>query len=485
MDRFDDIWKNRFNDGDVPIGDWNTPDDDLVWEGIAPHIPQQSDRKRLVWLWWTIGVLLLMVLGLVAMQKSMAKNNVNVKASEVTSQSEVNNLTETAEFTTKNTKDNTNLSNDNYSTNIEKNLNDAEHLTAKAGSMNDSVTENKVIATQKKSASNTSKSPRIVKRNFQLPPLKTDFEENKISIKEVKTKEQAEFAELNMLPLLDLKNLAQKNTLNNTLNVLPPDSEEDRKGKIALSINAGAVYWQHQISDQYTNDLSPFDFNYGNDWGWQTSLLASINANDYLTPFIGVQYESVQVTSGHNSDLNYDTNNEQGANANTYTQNLATPYGLSEATFRLNRDVDFTDEMADLTVDFKSTHQIQNWSMPLGLQVYPFGKKQRFQWNASVGMGINYLASIENQLKNVDTHHDFIQYSVDSPAIFNSPTIEKWHYDVRLGTGLNYFINNNLQFNFQYNWVRGLNPVFQQGDYATRINRHQLSVGVVKTLSFK
>lgn len=485
MDRFDDIWKNRFNEGDAPIGDWNTPDDDLVWEGIAPHIPQQDDRRRYIWLWWAIGLLMLALLGWVVVKQVVASKNFDVKNVKNQPIIEATNLKEETDL--KNTTFNKNIaeSNGNNSTNILNQATASLNSAVEAEVVNDEKSTNSTIFEEGNTTISTAKKYTRIERNRQLSSVSSMAANENIADKIVETKKQRKINVLNKIPFLDLENLAQTNTLNSPINYKLPDSKSDKKAKIALSVNAGAVYWQHKISDEYTSDLSPFDFNYDDNWGWQTSLLATIDVNDYLTPFIGIQYESVTVTSGHNSDLNYNTASEQGSNANEYTQNLATPYGLSEATFRLDRDENFGEEMTDLTVDFKSKHQIQNWSMPFGLRVYPMGKKQRLQWNASVGMGINYLSSIQNSLDNVDTHHDFIQYSVDSPAIFNSPTIEQWHYDVRLGTGLDYFINNNLKVNFQYNWSKGLNPIFQQGDYATKINRHQLSIGIIQALNFK
>ena len=61
MDKFNDIRKNRFNEGDTPVGDWNMPDA-AVWESIlleglfedllccenlySPHPQAQSDAPQ-------------------------------------------------------------------------------------------------------------------------------------------------------------------------------------------------------------------------------------------------------------------------------------------------------------------------------------------------------------------------------------------------------------------------------------------------------
>lgn len=484
MDKFDDIFKNRFNDGDVPIGDWNTPDDDLVWQGIAPHIPQHDDHRKYIWLWWGIGLLLLLLLGGLALAKIQSNTTVQVKESVEKKLTQV----QTPERST--------LKED-HSTNpyLEKLLpNDISAKIANHSLKNLHSVEKKSATSAVKNTTPQTKTPfATTAENYAKEGVQVFYKNSKIIDNQIVTtpknnidvkKLASEATNISTLNILSLNELAQKNTLKKQLK-LDKLQADNNPNNVLLSASAGLVYWQHQISSQYTNDLSAFDFNYQDNWGWQTALIASIDLNNYFTPFVGIQYESIDVTSGHNSAISYEAANEQGTNANIYTQNLATPYGLTEATFRLDRNEVLMEESVALTVDFKSSHQIQNWSLPIGLQFFPLGKKNRFQLNTNMGLGINYLAGINNQLKDVDTHHALIQYAVDSPAVFNSPDINKWHFDVRLGAGVNYMMSGNLSINVQYNWARGLNSIFQQDDYATRINRHQLSIGLVKALYFR
>jgi opacity protein-like surface antigen len=112
--------------------------------------------------------------------------------------------------------------------------------------------------------------------------------------------------------------------------------------------------------------------------------------------------------------------------------------------------------------------------------VYPIGRKQLFTPAVTLGFGFNYLSSIANSVNYIETNHDAIQYDAEG-SVFAQPSINNWHYDIRLGLGFQYRLNTYLQVQLSYDWTRGLNPIFQQEAYETRIDRHHLSVGLIKS----
>ena len=63
MDRFDDIWKNRFNEEEFSEGDWNTPDE-KVWEGIVPHVDAKDDRRPFWMILLGIGIVAILLLSI-------------------------------------------------------------------------------------------------------------------------------------------------------------------------------------------------------------------------------------------------------------------------------------------------------------------------------------------------------------------------------------------------------------------------------------
>jgi len=231
--------------------------------------------------------------------------------------------------------------------------------------------------------------------------------------------------------------------------------------------------------------LSPFDFNYQDSWGWQTNFSLNFELNNYADAFVGLQFDQVKTTSGHNSELQYNVLEEENPSdpLNGYALSLATPYGLSGATFNFNRGQNLAANEVDLVVDFNSEHLIRNWSLPIGTAIYPLGKKRKFIPSATIGFGINYLAQITNKIQSIETHHDAIQYDDSGTSTFVSPDLEKWHFDYRLGLNAKYELKRNLHLQLNYDWTRGLNPIFKFENYETKIDRHQISLGLTKSIS--
>jgi opacity protein-like surface antigen len=264
-----------------------------------------------------------------------------------------------------------------------------------------------------------------------------------------------------------------------------PDSKSRKVNRFFLGVEAGATLWNHKISKDYTSDLALFDFNYQNSWGWQTSVSLGYNLNQYIGVIANFQYDQIETTSGHNSNLKYSIQEEQGINnpLNGYALNLATPYGLSGATFNFNRSQTLATDEVNLVVDFSSRHSIKNFSLPIGTVIYPFGRSKRIIPTLSVGFGLNYLAQITNKIQSIETHHDHIKYDDSGSATFVSPVLEKWHFDYRLGLGLKYKLRKGLHLQIKYDWVKGVSPIFKQNIYETRISRHQVSLGLTKSIT--
>lgn len=485
MDRFDEIWKNRFNESDVPIGDWNTPDDELVWSGIAAQLPGK-ERRRLLWLWWVFGLIALMALifGLLwsGQQKPLGDNQEQTEKSEISEQNQLA-LNESA-------NDLLELSDVNKQLLGRRNLPTQESIidplhrvqASYKGQALKQGGEN-VVPTEPVSYGNVDHAiDKIALLNTELessPLLEDDDTTFPESLQEKEIiRETVVPTYEKMKELATLWNMVESEQVKEaTL----PKLIEKKQSKIRLNatLSTGASYWKHRISEQYTSDLSPFDFKYTDETGWQSSLTAQFDINNRLAIFGGLQYERIRNTSGHNSALNYSLQTETN-NANDYMENLATPYGPAELSFRFARDQAVAEENVGLWVDFESSHLIENWSVPVGLMVYPFKRNKQFTPSLTLGFGFNYLSSITNSVNHIITNHDAIQYDAEG-SVYAQPKISNWHYDVRLGLGFQYRLNTALQVRLSYDWTRGLNPIFQQEAYETRIDRHHLSVGLIKS----
>ena len=501
MDRFDDIWKDRFNEEDLPVDDWNTPDDE-VWKGILPHVaPQKKEKKRRWWwLWFEVGSLLLIaiVLLLLPSQSDVAVISQDSNQRGVTEISTTATTTSTNDPNIVSTGVNTFNGKNNSSVQSSKSRMESETISVNVSPSNEAdVPNGSNVNTLLQMSVYTKRISDIPISNITIAnaeiETKTNLKSNSPGFstlkifKETKTTQKPllsgkndvnEKLSTSMLPSLEA--LLQERILPTNLaelellEIVPPS-----EGKLALGFSTGAVFWKHRISNNYTTLLSPFDFNYEDGLGWQANLNATYAFNEFFEGIIGFQYEQINTKSGHNSDITYSIDNEVDAMnpLNGYALSLATPYGLSGATFNFIRSQDLAANSADLLVDFHSTHVIKNISIPIGMNIFPFGKKNIWVPSVHLGFGTNYLASISNNIQSIETNHDAIQYDDSGTSTFVSPELEKWHFDYRLGLGVTYQLNSKSSLQLNYDWSRGINPIFKLEDYNTRIDRHHLTLG--------
>ena len=493
MDRFDDIWKNRFNEEDFPVGDWNAPDDE-VWKSIEVEISPKKDRRRSFWFWLGLGSLLLLFSTAILFGTGKLGQSANLVSEEkATSQlidKKTSNNNSIAENTVANTTEVTDAKSEitfkaeNISVNIspfaDRNISKNNNtITISETPRTTNVFKNKSII------SNTIATQSVEAKNILSNSLKT---KNTIPLDGMskRAKETIYMIPNSVLilnepfwthPILNLQLLADDDFIKS----LNPESY--KFGKIRLGANAGVTFWNHRISDKYTSDLSPFDFNYEDGIGWQTNLNLNISLGKKWDAFVGVQYEQVKTTSGHNSALTYSPDSEVTDPLNGYVLSLATPYGLSGATFNFNRVEEVGTDDVDLLVDFHSDHMIKNISIPVGAMFYPLGKNRKFTPSATLGFGVNYLQGISNKIGSIETNHSAIQFDDSGSSTFVDAEIKNWHYDFRMGAGVNYHFNRYFNLNLNYNFSRGINPIFELDQYNTRIDRHHISLGLTTKFS--
>ncbi|MEL6866745.1 MAG: hypothetical protein AAFP19_20145 [Bacteroidota bacterium] len=497
MDKFDDIWKNSFNDESFPIADWNTPDEE-VWEGIAPNVPQQNNRKY--WFLWSLVLISLLIMAylLLGAESGDAVESNHFSSNQLSTPSLVAQhlVPEVSGRTIRmaSKEEDVNMAAFSNIDVVESPSKEIELEQRNSDPIANEVTrkqtlESVFIASPKKS----------VPKDVNLP-LAPSVEGKAIEAKsnlQFENDKQAGYSTgiggasiINGTPVIPTLQLVVSSSDKVEIGSHPfpvPASHLD-KGKQdqkrwSLSLLAGASLWQHQISNQYTNDLSPFDFKYSDNWGWMNGVQLNWSVHPMFEAQVGLQYERVVGTSGHNSSLVYDVTQEDQA-GNDYSQSLATPYGLSEASFRFSRNQALNNDEVNLLVDINSEHEINNWSVPIGLAIYPLAGNANGKWKPqlNLGFGVNYLSSISNRIQHIATNHEAIDFDDKVSSKYADSSIQQWHYDLRMGLGLQYELNSGWQLSANGQWLKGLNPIFQQDKYETRINRFQLSLGINKRL---
>ena len=503
MDRFDDIWKNRFNEKQVPAEDWAMPDE-VVWDNIAVGIAGKRKRRSLFfWLPFVGGGMVLLVLGFLVVQNTAGPldnllqdhidSNVSGKVESVDSKSNpiVFGSIESAK---------------QQSPDLEKiNISESKVIQANLSVVNKKGLEFKKASSELNSQSRKTKN---IDREEQDIIQKDKFANSDDSFISFANENNSNLViEQKISDTIDLEKKITVASNNREIRVLNKvdflpnlNIEKFNKGKFVLDINfhnilrqsgiqsiknkelwsiaanGGVVYWQNRISDQYQSDLSPFDFNYSNNFGFLFDLNLERKLNSKLSFGLGLSYETVITTSGHNSEISYNKSAELVPAHNAYELNLATPYGLNQANFLLFRNTEVSDEELDLVVDFESKHSIQNLSLPLSMTYHAVDAK-RLKVGFSLGLGVNYLLDIKNEISLIDTHHSSIEHVVGDKDQFVSPEISKWHFDIRPQIKFEYSLKHNTRLSLHYRWIRGLNPIFEMDKYSTSVDRHQLTLG--------
>jgi opacity protein-like surface antigen len=478
MDRFDDIWRNRFNEGKAPEGEWGTPDDS-VWEGISNHFQQEKRRKRILFFWLLSGLAALIIL--VALLSYGGKNQIQL-VEPVQSVKEMNTTSTTAVTEEKENKVSlqsvlpSGITPVLTEEEIKQSENSEQTLPVSPGKQSATEVQIKInsapstnrggflLPVKDSLSTRESNTTGAVEQAADEEQLATNILTQNVRLATLDRLSTAEPPLLESDPAIDI-NIASKPTIGKTSN-------------IHFSALAGASYLVHRISDHYTTDLSPFEFHYTDELGWMSGIQANIPVNRWLDVYTGFQYEALESSSGHNSDLVYNTSHENTGAHNGYDLSLATPYGLSDASFVLTRSNDVGQESLPVHVHFHSFHRIHNFSIPLGVNLYPLAKHKRLHPVIQLGMGFNYLSKLTNSIRSIQTDHEAITYTEASNTTFAESPIQRWHYDVRLGLGLNYRITPSVDVQLHYNWNQGLTPVFEKENYETRIDRHQLSIGL-------
>lgn len=473
MDKFNDIWKNRFNEGDAPKASWNNPSED-IWANILTEIPQEKpNRKGLLWILSTSIVLLISFIG----YKSCSNTNTYSQATPIHTSQQFNSTISKVESTQR--EDQSISQDETNTTKSKKAIVKSLPLSKLNNSSSDQIyVENKnpkkiYISTD---VIEQKDNVRFLNSNDIIPKVIDEHTTLKSSgTPSLKSNQYSNISKLKSIGIQTIDDQTANPYLK--LSDIKPINTNTR---LSIGVSSGLVYWQHQISNEYLSALDPFEFNYQDNIGFNVQLGFNYRLNKRMQLSSGLSYDRVAIKSGHNSNLQYQLQEEFENSQNKYFLALATPYGFVDSEFDVKRVENITDENINLNASVHSTQIIHNISIPvsLGIKLLTF---KRFNVEASTGLGINYLAQIENKLDNVNPNHSAFQYDENNTKL-GAVDINHWHMDYRIGMLMTYNINPNTTLNLHYNYVKGLNAIYKTSDFDTKINRHYFSFSLIKAL---
>lgn len=514
MDRFDEIWRNRFQQEDISPEKWNTPSDS-VWKNIQQSVNlRRKKRRRPIFI-------LLFLLGLFAVSGAVLYFSSSGWDSK-------DHPASTAPFSdaTETQKETGFLPSDGSSSAINESKNLIEgnavdlHQDNSAGQIEKNGLGEPVSLTDHALYSESIGLQRINQSPVEFTALQkltnglylesgsTELIDNALGIESKdfikmhsnlmdqineQYRENANiYSLISTLPFKDLTLLTLDDptpylTKNFEWNV---NGNKEPKGvsrgwKIGLA--GGMSIWNQNVSNSYTGDLSAFDFNYRKRAsGWFGGIELSRKINDYISFSSGLFYERVEGKSAHNTPLKYSPGDEDPVHhSHDYNVGIATPFGFASAEFLLNRKEFIGQDPVDLLADFESRHRIENLSIPLYLKINPLGKTNGPIPLLSVGMGVNRILAIRNSLYQVDPNHSAFEYRSINTRFELKDEINRFHLDLRLGLDVEIPLSEQYDLSFGANAMFGLNKIFDSGDYYTRVNRLWIQATLRRSLGKK
>jgi len=255
------------------------------------------------------------------------------------------------------------------------------------------------------------------------------------------------------------------------LNDITPYLSEKRHS--AFSFGVGYTFWNFTLNQNYLAALNLADFTYQQGTGYQMHLSYEKKIAHRLSWITSLSLEKITYQSGHNSAVNYELANEDINLQNRFSLNMASPLGFlgSEVTVqRLNDDI--TQNQNDLVLDLHNSHQ--NYNVDLNSAVaFNVIDRNRFQAALQMGLGLNHLFGLQNELTEVNiTGSDFT--SVSTSISSNQENIIATRPYANIGMRLNKRINTNFDVTLEYAYKRDLRAIYSNADFSTRLSRHLL-----------
>jgi len=510
MDRFDEIWRNRFQQEEIEPSLWNTPGEN-VWKAVEKGVLMEKRRRRKPFFFLLLGALALGA-GLLYMGlqngEIAEKTGLEAENGVTTSlQSEAFEAESSFELTPEETEGT--LDDKAFETGelMTPKTSDAGEPSTPNGEMEGAIpTSESTTTTAEEVASEIDGQPAAISEEQTAglrdqPPL---YRENTSmqSIGEslisadggflsknivagitpgISTPEKLLPRELRPFSLSEIDNLQE--SIHQRILSEREIQTEDLKS-FGAGLRTGLAVWSTSVNSTYREDLAAFDFDFSKrDLGWFAGLELSYKLNSKLDFSAGFIYERATGSSRHNSSLKYGVSTEdQESHSHDYSELVATPFGFASADFSLIRNSEVEGDEIELLADFESEHTIENYSFPLTLRYFPLERTGNFSPFITAGVGINRLSVVQNTLKKVDPGHTAFDFKPLESNTNLTTELQQTHIDARLSLGLNAKLGGNWSANLSIEYIRGMSKIFESGPYYSRINRGWISISAQRQL---
>ena len=481
----EDKFKDLFNNPNLENEDWLEPGPELLSALTEELYPEENKNRKYLFLFLfsflTLALLLFLLFKSSILGTNQTTPNTFIGSSETVQKSETKSTEEifsaeenqviesniVAAPTTKKKDNNKLVSQKNKQSNA---------LTKKT-----KVQSSSVFYTQKKQA--------YTSVNDDIAPTKmktSSTANNKLKVPSdfnntIEDKLTTTLLPSNILPLLDGISIEAFNFNRATKEINTDDFlshmidlRKEEHGFAAFEISAGITGARFILNDNYSSDLNPFDFSHEEARGYFVSLTGSKSISEKFNMKLISTYEEFNMYSGHNSEVSYFVDEETTENTSIRELGMATPLGFINSEIVIARVADNVENQTNLIIDLHNKHTVRLIELS-GVGEYELISKNRINLKPSIGFGASYIVEIENDLDAFETNHSSFTSST-SKITANQSSINRLTPFLDLGFSFDYKLRRGLSLGAIYRYKKNLQPVFQQADYNSTMNRQNLGL---------
>lgn len=485
MDKFKDIWEDRFNTDDHSKDDWLQPSSAVFANVSAAVLPTQPSKKKLAWFWWVlIGAAVITTVGIG--YRLISNDNAT---EDVTLYQTAKYATEKNISSEQGTVDEA-ISDKRYEPNSilmtevpQQQISSTETVRIEGVnrnniSLNNEIAQSTISTSDFNSLEDVNTPLMVEEKSTSITPIKETVANNPITNK-------AGYLSKNMVTVLPLKIAINELESDNQLIDIPSDftriniqkKQIGNKRAFALHAQTGLAIQNAQLNDAFSNSLDNADFSSSAGVGYYAGLGLNIPINNRWSLTTDINYTHTTSVASHNANLGYDINRETADDhTNDYNIGMATPYGLIESNIVIGRSDALDSDLVSTVADVSSDQSIRAINIAPSL-VYNAYSSRFINLELKTGFGIEQILSVDNHIHDVMTNYNGLNYqqgevikTQDEMSINN--TIGQATAGFNIGVKL----SSSSMLLLGYEYQKALNPIFQMDDKKTYLNNQNIGI---------
>ncbi|PLX12374.1 MAG: hypothetical protein C0598_06110 [Marinilabiliales bacterium] len=487
-DNLENFFKKHLSDETSGEDNWNIPSDN-VFDKVLPEIQKESGLfvswKNIILI--VAGLLLTTLLIIFLLWNRNTNNNFASADSQDTIQT-INNLND--QNSLYDTNENNDIINNETPSEESRELSNTDILNSEESldiQRVETDNNNKVVYAGVDPKLKKNDNEQVVNYySSEKNNLKATVDNTKIPVEpSTEISELEKFGsnlKMDILSIENAKNISGENMMREapeTSSLIEEPPYFNDKGKIGI----GAFFTPTITSTYLTGDMiegientSPV-FLYSSNYG----LELKYHFSNKIALVFGVGKSEIKSWSRSNIYFSYNSSTEQempnGDKSNTSDIPMPTPFGdvATSITYHFPGSA-FLPDGELMQADMETHQTIQYLSIPFGIEYKLLGKS-RLKWIVEGGFRFN-KSVIDGSEFTSRILHEGQEMEVVGEQQNANPDFKDIYFNYYIGTGFNYRLRKNLQFNTSFRYLGNIDDVNLQNNMSTNVHEFNLKVGI-------